>query len=1040
MAETHSVDAHAGPGRSWLVDTALERSAEDGLGRKAFISRARELLNEIASTSDSTVIGVVGPWGSGKTSSVNMIVEGLETSRWRVKHLTPWAVSGPDAIIAELLAAISAAIPKTGSRGEAAQKALKKYGSLVSPALLAIPFAGAAAKGLTDAVLQRVSGEGTVHERTRDLAEALTDLAQPILLIVDDVDRLQPDELLALFKAVRVLGRLPYVHYLLAYDQQTLLDVLSSTALAARDTSRPLSFLEKIVALPLEQPPTRPEQAQSLFENGLTEVLRLTGHAALTEDQQERIAEEREQLLNSALTEPRTIRRFLSQLRIYLPLIGHSEIDIVDFLVVTLLRTTYPALYRRLTARRMLLVRRHQKEGQEFRSALLTEVTLTDLSVPLADQAKVRAALVRLFPLLGGEGHSQYVYEEDRRRRDRRVSDPDTVARYFALGPISGDLPDATLLAVLDEWTVGDEVESADALAVRRMLTPDLGDAGACDAAAIIVRRASSRTDQLSPPQAAHLLRVVVGLLPNKSGLGGGAVGLEGALVAWVSRLLAIADGPEPADLLQVFTKPPGVASPLPHLLRAIRLTRDDGQSGRDAVPVGPSWYARMVDATVSLVWLRFLENVRAGDEAPEEPAGMYLNWLEGSVGRAEIDRRLRAALEMGVEVPHLAARFVETATDLSGQNETLMGFDPTAFATRVGLERVRSDSGVQEALAAQRPEGGHDENNVSWKNRRLIAIAGIVRTLQDDPLVGQSLPTLEPMARGQALLNHRPDLMRAPGQAPDLLVRVAVQVSTEPGSNEVASQPFTPVGWQGVERQIKDVLSNSPVARWLRSTAPSWHVRPGSWELKDADPGRRLEAQLGTSAIGDQASPSPRQPPLRIGAQVLVPEPHRLSELENAPVVYTLAVGLWMAELGPDRRPSDARSAESPFPAALTLREATNLLAAMIAAASDAIRILAVAQPQVQCASAALVDIAVESPRGLGAAVDLRHARRLGTSARADFGTAISLEIRSLGEGTFSFSPSPEEVSVGVLSDWLLRAGYRDFEGALTDLLNHQG
>ena len=33
---------------------------------------------------------------------------------------------------------------------------------------------------------------------------------QPVLIIIDDVDRLQPDELLALFKAVRVLGRLAY--------------------------------------------------------------------------------------------------------------------------------------------------------------------------------------------------------------------------------------------------------------------------------------------------------------------------------------------------------------------------------------------------------------------------------------------------------------------------------------------------------------------------------------------------------------------------------------------------------------------------------------------------------------------------------------------------------------------------------------------------------------------------------------------------------------------------------------------------------------
>ncbi|WP_328426548.1 KAP family NTPase [Micromonospora sp. NBC_00389] len=41
-------------------------------------------------------------------------------------------------------------------------------------------------------------------------------LARPTLVVIDDVDRLQPEQLLAVFRAVRVLGLLPHVHYVLA--------------------------------------------------------------------------------------------------------------------------------------------------------------------------------------------------------------------------------------------------------------------------------------------------------------------------------------------------------------------------------------------------------------------------------------------------------------------------------------------------------------------------------------------------------------------------------------------------------------------------------------------------------------------------------------------------------------------------------------------------------------------------------------------------------------------------------------------------------
>ena len=62
-----------------------------------------------------------------------------------------------------------------------------------------------------------------------ELSKELQKLGISILVVVDDIDRLQADELLDLLKVVRLLGRFPGVDYLLAYDEQSLIEILRSS-------------------------------------------------------------------------------------------------------------------------------------------------------------------------------------------------------------------------------------------------------------------------------------------------------------------------------------------------------------------------------------------------------------------------------------------------------------------------------------------------------------------------------------------------------------------------------------------------------------------------------------------------------------------------------------------------------------------------------------------------------------------------------------------------------------------------------------------
>lgn len=196
----------------WLADDPIEHAEQDTLGREPFARQVAKILDEAAGSSSSIVVGLTGPWGSGKSSTVNLTLDMLSLDTGQIRKVNPWGLSGADAVVAEVLVSIASGLP--GRRAAKARKALGKYTAVASPLLSLIPTAGGIASGVADAAAARLSGDATLNEQADKRRTALLALKQPVLVVVDDVDRLQPAELMALFKAVRLLGRLPYVHYL----------------------------------------------------------------------------------------------------------------------------------------------------------------------------------------------------------------------------------------------------------------------------------------------------------------------------------------------------------------------------------------------------------------------------------------------------------------------------------------------------------------------------------------------------------------------------------------------------------------------------------------------------------------------------------------------------------------------------------------------------------------------------------------------------------------------------------------------------------
>ncbi|MGJ5040904.1 KAP family P-loop NTPase fold protein [Bradyrhizobium sp. HKCCYLRH1062] len=209
-------DAPAG-GSSSHNDAPIADPAEDQFGMDPF---AAALATGILgfSAPNGSVIGLNGPWGSGKTSVVNLmrrhLSDAVEAGDIVVVDFTCWWFRGEEALalafFRELYATLGpalgerfrSALPKLGSR-------LLKAGGLVAPAfdLVGAAGAGKVASGAMNWVAELIKQDDTVEKLYRQISKALEDQDKRFLIIVDDIDRLAPDEALLIFRLIKSVGR-----------------------------------------------------------------------------------------------------------------------------------------------------------------------------------------------------------------------------------------------------------------------------------------------------------------------------------------------------------------------------------------------------------------------------------------------------------------------------------------------------------------------------------------------------------------------------------------------------------------------------------------------------------------------------------------------------------------------------------------------------------------------------------------------------------------------------------------------------------------
>lgn len=435
------------------------------------------MIRESHSLKSSTVFSLVGPWGTGKTSILDWLARRAVTDerkpRWVTVKFNPWDYADPSSLQLGFFNELAAAFQKKASLSKVRSR-VAAFGRAVAPLGVIGALAGTNMTEAIAAAADLVDPDSSAAASRAKLEKALVSAATPILVVIDDLDRVTAEELLLTLKLVRQLGRLPHVHYLLSYDESTVLDVLSRTSLVGKHSlSRAREYMEKVVQVRFDIPHLRPTDALRLTNRGLEELAD-HGGLSLSVPDTERFSTAYFSFLAERFNTPRALKRFFTQLRL-LSASMSDELDLPDFFVLTWLRTLEPGVYALLQSHRgeltgsdlpRALARSDANREQLRARADEWRTSFKQAGTREKDLEGVASAVSYLFPAFASVWAGSSASSG---ARPRGVANEKYFDRYFSFGLTEDDVADATVRASIEAHQAGQNADEADA-EIRRVI------------------------------------------------------------------------------------------------------------------------------------------------------------------------------------------------------------------------------------------------------------------------------------------------------------------------------------------------------------------------------------------------------------------------------------------------------------------------------------------------------------------------------------------------------------------------------------------
>ena len=287
---------------------------KDLFGRNQIINNLSSSISSSMKYNNCFTIGVVGEWGSGKSTIIELVKEDINKNEILNKNVVivddfdPWAIKSQDALV---LAFYNTIIENLGENIGYFKR--KKIQNALINISTNIPYIG---KGIGSFFDNRIDDYTEYKEIKADLKEKLENSNKRLIFIIDNLDRMNSDNVLFLLTLIGTLFKLPNITYIVAYDKDRMNTIFKSDKINSK-------YLEKIINKEIVIPKIHDSVKQNIFYNCLKKCIIWEGCDEFSDEIPKKIA-----------TKFDNIRSFIRFLNLIIYDINYTSLYQYDYLII----------------------------------------------------------------------------------------------------------------------------------------------------------------------------------------------------------------------------------------------------------------------------------------------------------------------------------------------------------------------------------------------------------------------------------------------------------------------------------------------------------------------------------------------------------------------------------------------------------------------------------------------------------------------------------------------------------------------------------
>ena len=426
-------------------DRPICTTNEDILGYSNFAMHVASLLYN-RDSSDSFIASINAPWGQGKSSCLNLIQERLKEidKESIIINFNPWHIpNSQDDLLAQFFLSLTQHIQPFFSRK---QSDFKLFSNLLSGFTITCNLHILNIQYDCNKLATALRKTSSLHDIKNKIDSFLLNIKRKIFVFIDDIDRLNSNEVIQIFRLIKAIANFKNITYILAFDLNVVSKILEQ-----EQHSDGKKYLEKIITLQLNLPIPPHDSVENYL---IQKIDKLASGISLSQNDRflwMRIAQE---LIFKRIKNIRDVNRLYNTILTTYPLIKDNT-NLIDFISIEFVQLFYNNIWVMIATNQDLFtveeaMSEHKSRLQKRFEALINNIqTEKDIAF---------VVIKNLFPNLGNvidykEIKSFHFYSPTLCEKEKRICASDRIHYYFTLNLNEKDISDQEISNLLSSTT-----------------------------------------------------------------------------------------------------------------------------------------------------------------------------------------------------------------------------------------------------------------------------------------------------------------------------------------------------------------------------------------------------------------------------------------------------------------------------------------------------------------------------------------------------------------------------------------------------------